>query len=118
MVPTVSQLTTTRHLQSGPAAFSRITLTIDPATSPREVAAVYTKHRRALLGPRYRPLSEKHLALLAFGAEERATVPPAKWKAIFAKWNSEHPEWHYTSSHLLARDWRVARERVLRPPEW
>ena len=116
MVPTVSRLTATRHLRSGPAAFARITLTIDPATTPREVAAVYAKHRHALLGSRYRPLSEKHLALLAFGAEERANG--TKWKAIFAKWNGERPDWSYTSSHLLARDYRVARERVLRPPKW
>lgn len=118
-VPTVSRLKATRQLRSGPAAFSRITLTVDPATTPREVAAVYAKHRQALLGPRYRPLSEKHLALLAFGAEERANGAP--WKAIFAKWNTAHEErstWKYTSAHLLARDWRVARERVLRPPTW
>jgi len=102
----------------GPAAFARIALTVDPATTPREVAAVYAKHRRELVGRRYRPLSEKHLALLAFGAEERAKVPPTKWKAIFAQWNGEHPKWQYTSAHLLARDWRVARARVLRPPKW
>ena len=118
LVPFVSRLKVERQLRMGPAAFARIALTVDPATTPREVAAVYAKHRRELVGRRYRPLSEKHLALLAFGAEERAKVPPTKWKAIFAQWNGEHPKWQYTSAHLLARDWRVARERVLRPPKW
>lgn len=109
-------VTTGRLLPSRPAALTYITLECSPIATPRDVMAAYASARRQLLGPRHRPLSEKHLALVAFGADERAARPRPSWKMILAKWNGGHPEWSYTSSHLLARDWRVARERVLRPP--
>jgi hypothetical protein len=116
IAPLLAGTVTTGRVHMTRAALTYIQVECSAITTPREVAAAYTAARRQLLGPRHRPLSAKHLALVAFGAEEQAARPRPTWEALWLKWNGEHPEWSYPSSHQLARDWRVARERVRRPP--
>lgn len=95
-----------------PAA-GRITLVIDPVVAPQEVLASYSRLRRRVLGGRYRPLSEKHLKLAVFAAENRRTG--ATWAHVMKLWNTEHEEYAYTQETILARDATAARRRLLGP---
>jgi hypothetical protein len=91
---------------------SRVTLTVDPTTPPREVATAYGRARRELLGPRHRSVGEKHLQLALF-AETYSSGP---WAERCRAWDAEHPQWAYADRvKTFARDCRVAVQRVLFP---
>lgn len=80
----------------------RLTLELDPCISPKEVLALYRKHRKELLGGRYQPMSRKHLELARF-YEGREKGP---WRADMAEWNGKQsdPKWCYTDWRNFRRD--------------
>ncbi len=91
---------------------SRITLTIDPALSPREVADHYASVRRRFTGRRNREITSKHLRLALFAADK---TKGSSFKQRMAAWNDEHPQWSYSRVTNFARDCAQARRRLLYP---
>jgi hypothetical protein len=88
----------------------RLTLELDPRVSPREVLALYRKHRRELLGGTYKPMDRKHLELARFyEARKKGT-----WQERMAEWNGQQREsaWHYTDWRNFRRDCVQAWERL------
>ncbi len=90
------------------ACLSRITLTIDPMMTPREVGERYAKLRGTLIARKPRTQSEKHLQLAVF-AVERAVLD----KEAMSEWGRKFPDWKYGRVSIFARDARAARERLL-----
>jgi len=91
----------------------RITLSVHPSTTPRELAAAYgaLRRERGLTG---RNLSEKHTALAAF-----LTARPddsATWTQQMKRWNTnmtkDHKSWRYMDADHFARDAKQARRRM------
>ena len=93
-------------------AASRVELTVDPGCSAKEVADAYQKARRALVGPRHRELSEKHIVLAQFGAERQKGKTLAK---SMEQWNERYPKWKYTTVTNFGRDMNKAQQRLLQP---
>jgi hypothetical protein len=93
-------------------AVSRITLTVDPALAPREVADAYRNVRARFLGPRYRALSEKHVALALFTARKPDGVT---WREAMQSWNAANKKWAYSRETNFARDCDQALKRLLHP---
>lgn len=94
---------------------TRISLTIDPALSPREVADHYRRVRGRILEGRHRELSDKHMCLATFAAGRPAGE---KWRERMAAWNKEHPEhpdWKYKTETNFGRDCAQAVRRLLHP---
>jgi hypothetical protein len=89
---------------------SRITLHVDPTTSPSEVAEQYARLRRWQYGERHRDLSEKHTQLALFAATEPQHTT---WAARMTRWNAEHTDWTYTEVSNFSRDCLQARRRLL-----
>jgi hypothetical protein len=100
------------RVQSEHPAASRVTLVIDPVTSPPRILELYATLRRKVLKGTYRPLRRKHLLLAVFAAERR---PPAKWAEVMQAWNEEHKEYEYEKVTLFARDCTAAQRRLLHP---
>jgi hypothetical protein len=76
---------------------SRLTLTVDPALSAREVGAIFTEARARLLGgldgsARLRLPEERAMALARFALEQPETSSDAPWSRWLAEWNDLHPE--------------------------
>jgi hypothetical protein len=90
---------------------SRITLTVDPALSPRQVEALYRSVRGQMLDGRYRNLSRKHALLAGF----TATLGELKLSEQMRKWNAQHPRWKYKLVTNFGRDAKMARNRLLAP---
>jgi hypothetical protein len=60
---------------------------------PDEVARVYAQVRRAhKRKARYKGISEFTARFVRFVEEYRLQHPRAKWKAIIAEWNRQHPQ--------------------------
>jgi hypothetical protein len=97
-----------------PAA-SRIVLTIDPWTDPKEVANYYQRVRiaRAGEGKRFRPVQQKALRLASFYAQRpRDEASSASLKA----WNKDAPkEWRYSDVKAFVRAAKAATEHILDP---
>jgi hypothetical protein len=93
---------------------SRITLEIDPAVSPSEVAEFYRQARKEVITGRHRTLSEKHLQLAQF-----ITSRPEDelWTERLTAWNDAYPQWSYDAALIknFMRDCSRARERLLHP---
>ena len=102
--------------QINPSAANRIVLTLDPALTDKEVAAVYRKARRRLLKKdkqgkaRFRLQSEKHLRLAIFDAEHEGT-----YLKKMNVWNKQFPKWEYEHLSNFIRDCKKAKERLLKP---
>jgi hypothetical protein len=94
-----------------------VILSVDPARSPGEVAALYSRLRRRVVGARHRDLGEKHLQLAMFTAmrprKEPLAAPMAAWNKRFPKRGKR--DWLYASSSSFGRDRRQARLRILGP---
>jgi hypothetical protein len=91
----------------------RITLDIDPALTPRQVADAYRRFRRQVLGgKRLKALSPKHLRLAVFMAERPEAEP---WGERMEAWNRTFPDWKYEQESNFRRDTGVARKRLLTP---
>jgi hypothetical protein len=82
ITPRVQTSEVTIGLHPSPLALSRITLTVDPTLPPSIVAEEYKQVRDAVLGARYRSLTEKHLALADFADEFCGAVA---WDDYFAE---------------------------------
>jgi len=93
-------------------ALARISLTIDPALSPREVADHYRRIRGEIVGARHRDQSEKHMRLATFTAARPAGETLRK---RMAAWNKEYPEWRYKEKRNFDRDCKKAIQRLLHP---
>ena len=96
-------------------ARSRITLTIDPKVTPREIADYYRAIRRDLFGGRrLRRLSAKHARLAVFAAQQPDDSTPAAQRA---RWNQEcrawkRPKWRYQETTRFKRDCQQALDRL------
>jgi hypothetical protein len=113
-IPVVFDIRATEQLRDPLSVTTRITLTIDPTLTPREVAKHYAYVRQKVLGKRHRPLSEKHIRLAMFSAmrPEEET-----WAERMAAWNKEYPKWRYTFEQVsnFRRDCLQAQRRLLHP---
>ena len=112
MVPRVSPLHAEMKWTSPFEAMSRITLTVDPALPPREVADAYREVRARFLGPRYRTLGEKHVALALFAARKPGGIT---WREGMLSWNKAKKKWAYSQETNFARDCTQALKRLLHP---
>jgi len=90
------------------ACLGRITITVDPLITPREVSEIYSPIRAKLLKGKPKQLSEKHIYLGGFIAE-RDTVD----LRAMAAWNAEYSKWKYKRFSNFARDRRTARKILL-----
>ncbi|MEW6572939.1 MAG: hypothetical protein AB1374_04840 [Bacillota bacterium] len=87
----------------------RITLELDPRLSSQEVAEIYVKARNEVFRGRDKLMTEKHLTLAVFLAEN---ATGETWTELMAKWNHARPEWEYTDYRWFCRDARAAFKRV------
>lgn len=101
---------------------NRITLTLDPALTDKEVASIYRYARRHLLKKdkkgkaRFRLQSEKHLRLAIFDAEREGMTYRLKMK----DWNNsalvkKNPKWKYQHESNFSRDCKKAVQRLMQP---
>jgi hypothetical protein len=90
------------------SCLTRVTLTVDPMMTPREVSEKYAKVRAKLFVRKPRAQSEKHLNLAVFAVKHPALNNEAR-----LEWEREFPKWKYPRLSLFARDARVARNRLL-----
>ena len=90
------------------ACLGRVTITVDPLTTPREVSELYSPLRAKLLKRKPKQLSEKQMHLAGFTAEHD-TLDPGIMKA----WNVEYSKWKYRRFSIFSRDSRRAREILL-----
>ena len=114
LFPDLPPVTERIHRRS-PSVLDRITLTVDPVLSPREVAEQYARVRERVVGPRHRELSQKHLKLALFTAGPLAKAAKT-WAERMALWNTyvaKPSEWDYTNWRMFARDYDQARKRLL-----
>ena len=118
-VPVVSLFRATASFNLEYSSLCRITMTVDPVTTPRELAAKYAKLRRQLFTPqtgakrtrpkRVRAISEKHAQLAMFSVRNG----PLDQKQM-SVWNRLNPAWRYERYSIFSRDARVAKARLLR----
>jgi hypothetical protein len=90
------------------ACLARLTMTVDPLLTPREVSQKYAKLRGRCLVSKPRAMSQKHLELAVF-----ATKHPAVDRDAMELWGREFPSWKYQRVSIFARDAREARARLL-----
>jgi len=73
----------------------RMTIAVDPVTSPEDLMAWYREARKNRLPPKYRPQrSEKHIALGGFWAERGLGEPRdgPEWAQFYRQWNESNPD--------------------------
>lgn len=115
-VPRLASMNVLRESRFRYPGLARVTLTVDFALSPREIAEWYTKYRKDILnyespesvGKRNRPMTTKHLALAVFLHAHQGE----KYGHLMRLWNEERPEWRYTQVTNFARDAKHAHERL------
>lgn len=90
------------------ACLARITLTVDPLMTPRELSQKYARLRTRMVSSKPRSLSQKHLQLAVF-----ATKHPTLNRDAMEQWGREFPQWKYQTLSLFGRDARDARSRLL-----
>jgi hypothetical protein len=90
------------------ACLAQVTITVDPLTTPQEVAALYRKARASHLRRKPRSLSDKHMLLAAYLADHNQLD-----HKLMAEWNRQHPKWQYRRFSLFSRDARRARHVIL-----
>ncbi|MCL5883514.1 MAG: hypothetical protein M1539_06005 [Actinobacteria bacterium] len=101
-----------------PVSASRITLTLDPALTDKEVAAIYRQERRKILKTdrqgkaRFRLQSEKHLRLAIFEAEQPEELT---YRQKMKAWNDQFPKWSYKHESNFIRDSKKAVQRLIQP---
>jgi len=113
-IPVVARVRCTL-IHSDPSSTSRISLSVDPTVTPKELADGYRSIRRRFLGGRYRSPSAKHIRLAALAGTRGGAEP---WADTLAAWNKGcEPSDRYTGDKLrtFARDCRAAVARVLEP---
>jgi hypothetical protein len=90
------------------SCLTRITLSVDPLMTPRELAEKYAALRARVLVSKPRALSPKHLELAVF-----ATEHPNLDRQAMQEWVGKFPEWKYPTLSKFSRDARTARRRLL-----
>lgn len=102
------------HILGSYDVLSRITIDVDPVVTPEQLAGWWRGIRHRILSGRYRPMSEKHLALARFGASRPESTA---WEEDRLAWNrevgTEHPNWRYEDRRNYRRDATSAVRRVL-----
>lgn len=111
-IPVVRSIEIRSSRASGYPTLARISLTVDPALSPREVADHYRRMRGRILKGRHRELDDKHLHLAIFAAERPAGET---LREKMAAWNKEHAGWKYKTETNFGRDCAQAVRRLLHP---
>ena len=113
-VPLVDLIRRRTSIRRPYRGLSRVTLTLDPTLTPREVSNEYREARRGLVGGRYRSPGEKHLRLAIFHAQQTKTK---RWKERMAAWNKEvgDRKWKYSLESNFRRDCAKAQARLLEP---
>lgn len=111
-IPVVRSIEIRGSRASGYPTLARISLTVDPALSPREVADHYRRMRGRILKGRHRELDDKHLHLATFAAERPAGET---LREKMAAWNKEHAGWKYKTETNFGRDCTQAVRRLLHP---
>lgn len=111
-IPVVRSIEIRGSRASGYRTLARISLTVDPALSPREVADHYRRMRGRILEGRHRELDDKHLHLAIFAAERPAGET---LRERMAAWNKEHAGWKYKTETNFGRDCAQAVRRLLHP---
>lgn len=91
-------------------AYGAVTITIDPAVTPEQLATWWRAVRRETFGHQFRQQSPKHAALAGFMAERSST---SRWAASCKAWNEDHPEWRYERVGHFQRDAVAAMWRLL-----
>jgi hypothetical protein len=92
---------------------SRIKMSIDPSTTPREVADYYRHVRREAFG-RIRRLGEKHARLAAFAArlpETDSTEQLREWNEQCVKWRK--PKWTFSHPSRFRIEAQKALDRLV-----
>ena len=96
----------------GITALSRIKLELDPAHTPKQVAAIYRNARKQMLLRRFRAMSTRHLQLAAFASEH---LDGDDWAGLMQQWNNAYPDWEYKHPSDFKRDAEQAQRRLLYP---
>lgn len=110
--PLVPSVEIRRSYPSNFTTLARISLTVDPALSPREVADHYRRVRAEIVGARHRDQSEKHMRLATFTA---ARPTGESLRKRMAAWNKQYPRWKYPRESNFGRDCKQAIQRLLHP---
>ncbi len=110
-VPLVPSVKIRGSVPSTFRTLARISLIVDPALSPREVADHYRRFRRQIVGGGHRNQSEKHMRLATFTAARAGE----NWRKQMVAWNRKHPEWRYKTETNFGRDGKRAIQRLLHP---
>jgi hypothetical protein len=107
MVPIRAEI----HYQPAASVRSRIVLTIDPTSTPADVATAYRRLRAGNFG-RVRRLSKKHTTL----AQHALAHPDASPQEQMARWNRRYRrKWPYRQLNAFARDVQQALHRLAHP---
>ncbi len=93
----------------------RITLTIDPAVGPDEVAELHREARTRLGFAHLRPQTAKHLRLAAFTGAETERLA---WAERLRFWNERYPADSYEHASNFRRDAIRAQARLLYPGQF
>jgi hypothetical protein len=88
--------------------FSRILITVDPTTTPRELYEFYKSHRPRFVNQAERGLGEKAYLLAAFVAQNAALT-----KDDWLLWNRLHPRYSYAAYQKFKKVARRAHGDVL-----
>jgi hypothetical protein len=110
--PLMPSIETRSRVPSTYGTLARISLTIDPALSPREVADHYRRWRARIVTGRHRELSDKHMCLANFAAGRPVGETLRERMAV---WNKEYPNWKYKTETNFGRDCTQAVRRLLHP---
>ena len=96
---------------------TRVTLEIDPATGPEELARIWRElraSRRPSNRRRNRPQGDKGLALAAIGISDPDARAGRNWRGVRRQWNRRHSDLGtYDSDGPFRTDVVRARERLL-----
>lgn len=108
-----------------PNTSARVVVEADAWTEVEEVANAYRAARRQLLGGdrKKRKMDERSLEVVRFVTRQRkkqGSLPP--WPELQSRWNRDYPQWRYDDRNALARAYKRAYERLVRPeynrPKW
>jgi len=117
--PRVSAMRLSARIHYSPTSAARITMVIDPATPPDEVARAYQVMRKKYIygGTVIRPLAKKALLLAAFSITTSDTEKPTDQ---VRRWSRLHPQYSYDASDPVQlgnfrRDLKQATERLMHP---
>jgi hypothetical protein len=119
ILPVVKTLTVQVDARQDIPALTRVIMTIDPASTPTEVADAYRQARRQVVAKFPREMDERHLWLAVFAS---GRSPGESYGDQMAVWNDRYPQWAYGDVQKFGRDHRRALQRLLqrayqRPPE-